>query len=324
MNQIRISCLCIVMLVFCVPIASNAGDQDSDLIKMAEKGRFESVQQLLVNGVSVNAVDGKGRTALMLAAEKGYNNIVELLLTNGANVELKDKKGESALDKAKNKKRQEVIELLELKSANSIKSYKRFIEDHENSPLVAKARIAIDSINWEKASGKNTLASYWTYMHEDDPKQFIELAKIRFDQKLQMATSIEIGSILASITRVIAPYTLKDISSTISSANSSQLNFGGISIESSSKQRIDSDTNYTVTMKRVLRDGKLIKVDFFAKKGRVSPLDMYNGDIGDEVLSLFASTPKSTDNPVGFETVDFFSGDLRGGYLVTGGKAYSL
>ena len=60
----------------------------------------EVVELLLGAGASIDAVDNRGRTALMIAAELGHDAIVELLLDRGADRRIADKSGKRAADLA--------------------------------------------------------------------------------------------------------------------------------------------------------------------------------------------------------------------------------
>jgi ankyrin repeat protein len=61
------------------------------------------VMALLIDaGAPINAVDNRGRTALMTAAELGRTAEVEALLARGADRNITDKGGKSAVDLAAN------------------------------------------------------------------------------------------------------------------------------------------------------------------------------------------------------------------------------
>ena len=54
-------------------------------------------------GVDINAVDGRGQTALYGAALQGYDEVVKFLLAHGAKLDIKDQRGFTALDAAEGK-----------------------------------------------------------------------------------------------------------------------------------------------------------------------------------------------------------------------------
>jgi ankyrin repeat protein len=58
------------------------------------------VTLLLDRGADINAVDNRGRTALMTAADDGHAGIVDLLIARGAARDVKDRDGKTALDLA--------------------------------------------------------------------------------------------------------------------------------------------------------------------------------------------------------------------------------
>jgi len=58
------------------------------------------VTLLLDRGATIDAIDDRGRTPLMIAAESDHPNIVALLLGRGADQARKDKEGKTALDLA--------------------------------------------------------------------------------------------------------------------------------------------------------------------------------------------------------------------------------
>jgi hypothetical protein len=75
-------------------------------------GGLESVRLHLRAGSDVDAVDEKGRSALILAASKGHFEICRLLLEAGADPALKDSGGKDALAAAFSRGRTEIAELL--------------------------------------------------------------------------------------------------------------------------------------------------------------------------------------------------------------------
>jgi ankyrin repeat protein len=70
------------------------------LIRTSAKGDYSAAAQLLKEGADVNAVDSKGRTALIEAAWSGYTKIVKLLLKYGAAVNCADSSGFTPLFRA--------------------------------------------------------------------------------------------------------------------------------------------------------------------------------------------------------------------------------
>jgi ankyrin repeat protein len=58
------------------------------------------VDLLLSRGAQIDAVDDRGRTALMMAAELGHAEVVTMLVGRGADRSVRDKTGRSAFDLA--------------------------------------------------------------------------------------------------------------------------------------------------------------------------------------------------------------------------------
>jgi len=61
---------------------------------------LKTVEFIVQNGANLNAVDDRGRTALMIAAERDHPLIVKFLLENRADNSLRDKAGKSAFNLA--------------------------------------------------------------------------------------------------------------------------------------------------------------------------------------------------------------------------------
>jgi ankyrin repeat protein len=74
-----------------------AAQLNEQLLSSAYEGKIDVVEKLLNQGVSVNATNENGSSALMLAAFNGYTEICELLLNNGAQVNLLDSNNRTAL-----------------------------------------------------------------------------------------------------------------------------------------------------------------------------------------------------------------------------------
>lgn len=75
-----------------------AGAEDG----VGARAAMDVVELLLGAGAPIDAVDNRGRTALMIAAELGYGEIVDLLLGRGADRTIADKSGKRARDLAAN------------------------------------------------------------------------------------------------------------------------------------------------------------------------------------------------------------------------------
>jgi ankyrin repeat protein len=82
--------------------AAGLGSKEEDTVgrKKTERQSIEAIQVCLEVGLDINAVDGRGQTALYGAAMQGYNEVVKFLLAQGAKVDIKDQRGFTALDAA--------------------------------------------------------------------------------------------------------------------------------------------------------------------------------------------------------------------------------
>jgi ankyrin repeat protein len=74
------------------------------------RAAMDVVEMLLSAGAPVDAIDNRGRTALMIAAELGHAEIVDLLLGRGADRSIADKSGKRARDLAANQSIREKLE----------------------------------------------------------------------------------------------------------------------------------------------------------------------------------------------------------------------
>jgi ankyrin repeat protein len=86
------------------PLMAAAGlgtkEEDSTGRRKTEDEAIESIKLLLDAGLDINAVDGRGQTALHGAAEWGNDKVVKFLAERGAKLDIKDKQGKTALDAA--------------------------------------------------------------------------------------------------------------------------------------------------------------------------------------------------------------------------------
>ena len=85
--------------------AAGLGSKEEDTVgrKKTEAQSIEAIQVCLEAGVDINAVDGRGQTALYGAALQGYDQVVKFLVTHGAKIDIKDSRGFTALDAAEGK-----------------------------------------------------------------------------------------------------------------------------------------------------------------------------------------------------------------------------
>jgi len=85
--------------------AAGLGSKEEDTVgrKKSEADAIEAIKVCLEGGVDINAVDGRGQTALYGAALMGYDEVVKFLLARGAKPDIKDQRGFTALDAAEGK-----------------------------------------------------------------------------------------------------------------------------------------------------------------------------------------------------------------------------
>ena len=97
--------------VFVSELARSLRSQEL-FVAAAGSGEVRAVRGMLDRGVSVNATNSEGSTALHLAAGTGQNRVVELLLQRGANVNAVDHYGGSPLLSANDAKHEDTAKLL--------------------------------------------------------------------------------------------------------------------------------------------------------------------------------------------------------------------
>ena len=98
--------------------AAEVLDLNKKLLKAAEHGRLEKVEELLQSNANIEAKSGLEKTPLHLAAEFGHRDIVGLLLEKKAQIEAKEWYGATPLQLAARFDRNEVLTLLLEKGAD--------------------------------------------------------------------------------------------------------------------------------------------------------------------------------------------------------------
>ena len=85
--------------------AAGLGSKEEDTVgrKKTETQSIEAIQVCLEAGVDINAVDGRGQTALYGAALQGYDEVVKFLLAHGAKTR---HQGSARLHRARCRRRQ--------------------------------------------------------------------------------------------------------------------------------------------------------------------------------------------------------------------------
>lgn len=82
------------------------------LFQAVDKGNLELVKELLAEGVSINAKDSLGNSALIKAVDEEALAIAKFLIHKGANVNLRNTTGETALYRAVYRGNLELVKLL--------------------------------------------------------------------------------------------------------------------------------------------------------------------------------------------------------------------
>ncbi|HMA64281.1 MAG: ankyrin repeat domain-containing protein [Fibrobacterota bacterium] len=88
------------------------------LNRACSKGDLASVKKLISDGADINAIDNRGRTALLEAAWGGHNDVVKLLLEKGANPNLADSTGYTPVMRASEEGHDSVVASLIQKGAD--------------------------------------------------------------------------------------------------------------------------------------------------------------------------------------------------------------
>jgi ankyrin repeat protein len=117
------------------------------IVTAAYDGDFDTVLQLIQNGISPNIRNEAGETAIIVSAENGFDPIIELLLENGADINATDNDGDSALDIAKyhnNKSTITLLKKLNAKCKNELSTKEiqmnKYYDECENINAVKKIK----------------------------------------------------------------------------------------------------------------------------------------------------------------------------------------
>ncbi len=78
----------------------------------AQYSQLMSIEQMLIDGVGIDARDENGRTLLHWAAQHGYLDAVELLIQHKADLHTRDDAGQTSLQIAEEMGHGEVVDLL--------------------------------------------------------------------------------------------------------------------------------------------------------------------------------------------------------------------
>jgi len=112
MMKIRAAILLFLLSGLAAAGQNGPNPQEASLFKAAGGGDVAQVQQLLAQGVNVDARDANGDTALLWAADKGQAAAAQLLIADGANINAKGDRDLTALILAQDEGHPAVTKLL--------------------------------------------------------------------------------------------------------------------------------------------------------------------------------------------------------------------
>ena len=116
--------LLVTVLAFAKP-GFSLSDQEQRLFEAVANNNVSMVQDLVKNGVKINAQDVRGRTALLVAVEQHHVESAKLLLEAGADVNIQDHKQDSPLLLAGAEGTVDIMKLM-LKAKPDFTLYNRF------------------------------------------------------------------------------------------------------------------------------------------------------------------------------------------------------
>jgi Asp-tRNA(Asn)/Glu-tRNA(Gln) amidotransferase C subunit len=118
-HQIAFGYIAVIALFLLVKKMASKKDESqvgndgfTELMKCCVEGDLKRVEEILNYSDQLNAVDGKGTTALMYAIANKHNDIARLLIMRGADKSIKTNSGKTAIYFAEKFNNKEIIKLL--------------------------------------------------------------------------------------------------------------------------------------------------------------------------------------------------------------------
>lgn len=177
--------LFLMLIVFCTSQIAFA-DSSQDLVNAAGKSDLKTIEQLLKNGVSINAkgkfttqlssflgtnaFSSDSMTSLMVAAVQGDLKTLKFLLDKGANPNEVNENGETALILSLAAPDKEIVKLLIAKGTNVN------IKDKAGADAISSVFGALFMLEWAKASPDGISDSYKAMLSKTSAA-YLDIAK---------------------------------------------------------------------------------------------------------------------------------------------------
>jgi len=126
----------LLLITFKADIDLKDANGNNALIKAAEYGSFDVVEELISQGAKINSNNQEKKTALMVAAENGHIKIVRLLIKKGAKISLKDKYEKSAIDLVN-------IKIEKIRNTSSINMQTPSLDDYISIKKILESHIQL-------------------------------------------------------------------------------------------------------------------------------------------------------------------------------------